>query len=524
MDKVIVMVRTSTDKQSTEEQHREMEEFCIQEGWSKDSIVWVEEQGASAAKVDDTYRAMIDQVKSHVEADPDIKCFAVWHLNRLARTEEVWVEVKRFFVSHKVQIICKNPYLKLLTPDGKVDSGMELAMGLLAILSKQDNDERKAKFKRAKTAMLRKGQYVGGNVRKFGYRVDENQFFVPDEKESEIVTAIFDLYSTGQYSVYTLSKELQERGMDVSESLVQKTISCKAYIGEEVGQYGLHYQPIISKALFNKCAKIREKNKIDMKRGDRIVLGSKLVKCFKCGATCTSNSRHYVCSRHFHHGPCSNGFAVRQCVVDDLLWRVASTEHLQYLVDMNENKAEEYKAQLEVVEGKISAAEEKMNEFTRKKQRIVDNYEDGLISKKDRDKKLSKVDDEGKQHKDYLNSLQEKKRAIVALLEANNPDYAESFEAALDTMDSENKFDIIHKQIVSLTAEPESFGKRDPRTHKPNGVRMEITTIRGTKEVFMYVPKYLEGSNLYHLIRGKWHKDYVEITDKAINTKKKKGD
>ena len=112
MDKIIVMVRTSTSEQDITDQHREMEDFVLSKGWKKNQIIWVEEQGASAAKVDSTYRSMIDTIKEKIESDSNIKCFAVWHLNRLARTEEVWVEVKTFFVSHKVQVLVKNPELR----------------------------------------------------------------------------------------------------------------------------------------------------------------------------------------------------------------------------------------------------------------------------------------------------------------------------------------------------------------------------------------------------------------------------
>lgn len=510
MAKIIVMVRTSTEAQSIEEQRKEMEDFCRSEGWT--DIVWVEKQGASAAKVDDDYRAMIDEVKRRVEEDKDIKCFAVWHLNRLARTEEVWVEIKSFFVSHKVQIICKNPYLKLLTPSGDVDQGMELAMGLLAILSKQDQTERKAKFKRAKSAMMKRGQYVGGNIIKFGYRV-EDTYYVIDEDDSKIVREIFDLYSTGQYSIYTLSKELSERGMPVTASLVQKTIGCRAYIGDEVGEYGLHYPPIISKELFEKCEKVRESNKTDMKRGERVVLGAKLVKCYKCGGTCTSNSRHYVCARHFHHGPCDNGFALRQCVADELLFKEASIFHLQYLIDMNNNKDEEYRKELELTQAKLSATKLKIDECQSKKDRIVENYEDGLISKEKRDTRLSKVEDDMRAHQGVIAALQDRIRAISRLLEKKEEvDDVEVFMAALDTMDAEDAYDIVHKHIVSLTAEPQSFGKRDPRTHRPNGVLITITSVTGYQAKYMYVPN--GKVNLYVWNGTRWVGNHVTITDK----------
>ena len=129
MKRVIAMVRASTVKQSIEDQHNEMVEFLASEGYKESEIDWVEEQGASAAKVDEPYKAMIAKVKSIVETTPTINALAVWHLNRAFRTEDSYVDLKTFLVSHKVNLICKNPYLRLLTPQGNLDKGMELAAG-----------------------------------------------------------------------------------------------------------------------------------------------------------------------------------------------------------------------------------------------------------------------------------------------------------------------------------------------------------------------------------------------------------
>lgn len=509
MDKILVMVRTSTEVQDITDQHNEMETFVLGKGWKKNQIIWVEEQGASAIKVDETYRAMIDNVKAQVETNPDIKCFAVWSLNRLARTEEVWIEVKSFFVAHQVQVIVKNPELKLLTDDGKVDAGMELAFALLSVLSKQEMQEKKARFKRAKTAMMRRGQSIGGNTRKFGYKIGEGKYFEEDEKEGAIVRQVFQLYSSGSYSVYTLSQEMEQRGVKISDNHISRILRSVAYIGEEVTENGLHYPPIITKELWDKCKEIRESNKINMKRGERLLLGAKLVKCYKCGATCTSNSKHYVCCRHAHKGECDNGFAIRQYVVDDLLWRVASTQHLDYLTNLNENKIEEYNQQLEVLEEKIAAGEVKMKSFEEKKDRIVDSYIQGLINLKSRDSRLSKLQDEVRVHQDYLNSLQEKKAGIIGLLAEGNPDSVEAFIAALDTMEVGNMYEVVHKHISSLTGQPISYGHRDPRTHKPNAVLIKITTKLGSEHKFMYFPKFYEKHNLYVWNGRRWVGDEV---------------
>ena len=59
----MIMVRASTEKQSVEDQHNEMAEFCRAEGYADEDMVWIEDKGASAAKVNEKYRQMIEDVK-----------------------------------------------------------------------------------------------------------------------------------------------------------------------------------------------------------------------------------------------------------------------------------------------------------------------------------------------------------------------------------------------------------------------------------------------------------------------------
>ena len=509
MAKILIMVRTSTEKQSIDDQHIEMLEFCKTEGYAEKDMVWIEEQGASAAKVDNTYRGMIDRIKSAIESDPEIDCFAVWHLNRLVRTEEVWVEIKSFFVGRRVQIVCKNPYLKLLAPDGSIDKGMELAAGLLVILAKQDQEERKAKFKRARTSMLKKGQYIGGNTIKYGYRV-EGKTFVEDEDEGKVVRTIFDLYSTGKHSSYTLARELQDQGIAMPEFKVCNILKCRAYLGEEVSEYGMHYPQIISKEVFEKCEKVRQENKIMMKRVDKICLGSKLIKCPVCGATCTSNSKHYRCSKNAHHGYCENKYALNQEVADELLYRFAFGLHMMWLTNLSEGRLEEYRKELKIVEENISAVEKKIENSGQKKQRIVDAYLEGLLDKNTRDLRLSKLKDELSIHRDNLDSLEGRKMAILGLIEDGSGDTVESFMKAAKTMSSEDRYDVVHKHIEKLIAYREEFGKQDKRAKKPNAVHIIITSVDGETAEYMYIPKAIKGSNLYVLADGEWCPDRLD--------------
>ena len=506
--KALAILRVSTETQRIDEQKEELIAFLKGQGY--DEIIPLEAVGASAIKVDDKYLELVDKVKNAIIGDKEIKAAGVWELSRLGRNEVILFQFKEFFISHNIQFICKQPYMKLLEEDGSVNAGMELAFSLYATMSKQEMAEKKARFKRTKKAMAIKGQYIGGHIIPYGYRVDKEGFYEENPEEANVVRLAFQLYSTGKYSTYTLSKELEERGIYLKDYKLCRMLRSKTYIGEATGEYQTRFPSIVSQELFEEVSKVRGNNRIDMKKKG-IALGAKLIKCYKCGAVCTSNTKHYVCCKHSHRGPCDNGFALRARVADELLWRVAQAQHLQYLTDLNQNKVEQYLQELGVVDEKINAGLEKLKIIQGKKDRIAENYEDGLISKKTRDLRLLKVQDEVRAHQEYLSSLQGKREAIAGLLEGGNPDSVEAFLAALDTMDSESKFDIIHKHIKSLTAEPISFGVRDPRTHKPNGVKIIVTTILDTTEEFVYVPKLYQGFNLYVRNRNRWVPDMYLI-------------
>jgi hypothetical protein len=166
-------------------------------------------------------------------------------------------------------------------------------------------------------------------------------------------------------------------------------------------------------------------------------------------------------------------------------------------MDISEGKMEEYRKELEILGEKLDAAQKKMEEFSGKKERIIETYMEGFIDKKSRDLRLSKVEDEVKVHRDYMNSLEGKRRALLGLLKKGKGDTVENFMNAAKSMKETDKYDIIHKHIESLVAVPESYGKRDPRTHRPNAVKIVITSVYGTTSEHLYFPKGYQGHNLY---------------------------
>lgn len=507
MGKILLILRVSTDVQDLEEQKREMIDFAISEGYNMDNIICLEAKGASAIKINDKYQELYNSVEEYVNSG-DIECVAVWHLNRLSRDEEWFHKYKKLLTKNKVQLIVKNPALKLLNNDGSINSGMELAFSLFATMSKQEMEEKKEKFKRTKKANAKKGKYNGGHNIRYGYRVDENQFFVIDDVEGKIVSTIFELYSTGKYSGKSLQKEMASRGINMTSQKIVNMIHSDAYCGRPQVKYNNRVYPaIISEELFDLCQTIRVENKIITRRGDKLTLGGKIIKCVECGGTFTSNSKTYACCRHQVLRKCDNSISIKKSIIDPLLWRVASTLHLEYLMNTNEHNIEEYKKEIEIYETKIVVLQDKIDGIEEKKNRVVELYVEGLINGENKTLRLNKINEEVHLWQNEINALNETKNRLYELIEnIGKGDDIEILMSALDNVEENEKsmeyrYDVIHKYITTAICKREWFGDNErarKRATKENGIKIEINTIFNNGPwIFMYVPNEYDGCKLW---------------------------
>lgn len=505
MGKVLIFIRTSTEIQELEEQKKEMVDFVKSYGYNDGDYVILEEKGASAIKLNDKYMDMINTINKYIN-DGIIDCVAVWHINRLGRNDRILIDLKNIFIDNKIQFICKNPSIVLLNDDGSVNQGAELAFSLFATMVKQDMEEKKAKFKRTKKANAKKGKYNGGVNIRYGYSVDDNGYFVINEEEANIVRTIFELYSENKYSAKSLQKEMASRGIVFDKQKIINILSSDAYCGREQKDWNDRvYPPIISEYLFDLCNQIRNGNKIITRRGDKQVLGGKLIKCVECGGTFTSNSKAYTCCRHSVRKVCNNTISIKKSVIDPILWRVASTLHLDYLMSDRENKVEEYKKEISIIYIKIRTIETNISKIDEKKNRVIELYVDGLINSENKALKLNKINDEYTSLLNNLNALKEAKNRLYGLIDnATDGDEVDTLIAALDVMEEdeknlEYKYDIIHKYITKVICTREWFGEnRDKRAKKENGVHISIHTIfNDVTWDFMYVPNKYNGFKLF---------------------------
>ena len=514
--KVLVFLRVSTEAQDLQDQKNEMISYVKSYGYGEDDIIFLENKGASAIKLNDKYLEMIDTLKTYIK-DKIIDCVAVWHINRLGRSDEVLTELKNIFIKNKIQFICKNPSLVLLNEDGSVNSGTELAFGLFSILVKQDFEEKKEKFKRAKSSMAKQSKYTGGNVIRFGYKVDSNNFFVENKEESEIVKLAFQLYATGEYSTRRLSEELNSRGYKrngkpFSSRFWVKTLSSISYTGLPDEKHNMRvYPPLISKELYDACQKISKSNRKGLRQGDKITLCSKLIKCPECGGTFTSTSVCFRCNNK-PEGKCNNGLTINQTIIDNIAWRVACKEHIDYLVELSENNTQAYQDRLSVIEQKTSTLKGIIEDTDIKKKRIVDSFIEGYIDKKERDLRLSKLQDDILIYQKEINALEEERSTILGLLDNVDKELNEwIYYDALDTVENsvrtdEDRYRIIHKHIVKIIPQRIQYGKKAADATRDNAISIEIYTAKGDIKKFIFLPMSRKGDNLltYHDDKEIW--------------------
>ena len=488
--KCLVMIRASTEAQQIEDQHNEMVKFCTEEGY--DELVFVEDKGASAIKLNDQYRLMIEQVKEEIEKDPTINCFAVWELSRAFRNEGVYYEVKTFLLNHNVQFICKNPYLKLLNPDGSLNSGMEIAMSLLATLAKQEMELKKERFHRAKKSMFSQGRYIGGAYIKYGYKVGEGGYFEINEEEAPVIRLMYEMYSTGQWSSRTLYDELRERGYNVTYHRIIRCLSDRSYVD------GV-YPQLISNELWEKCRKIRERNMLSIPKGRQYYFGCGIFKCSVCGRSMVVCGDQYRCWHHNRLSApphCDNGLTIRVDNMDGLLWWVTSKEEVSYRMRMDADKKKEYEKEIGVLRQKVESARKKLAQLDDKQARIKELYIEGVIDKKEYKNRSNRTLSEAKESSNTILSLNEKIEGFLTLLQGDDeshPDLdrlVEIYGGVYSESDLKIMNEIVKKHIKRVTTSAEWFGKeRDKRAVRQNAQLVTIETKNSGVKKFIYVAR-----------------------------------
>ena len=435
--KALIWTRVSTERQEVESQIKETVEYAKSLGF--DEFASISRVGASAYKANELYLDMLDEFKTMIETDKDIKAVVCWHLNRLARNDQYAIQIKNFLIEHKVQLYIKEPQLKLLNDDGTVNEGAELVFNIFAAMSRQQITELRAKSHRAKVRDKALHKYIGARV-PFSYKVEEG-FVVPDEDNAKIVNELFDMYATGEWSYNTIAREFNERqGTNYFDKHNIKSML-----------YNTHYYdnamcpPIITKEQYDKAATRREGCTSRPQGNRNIRFATKLIECPVCGKHYTANVRDYRCINDCDHKRISIPN------LDGLLWLIAS--HLEGDRMLKTDTKDELRQKKAVLATKIASVDNYTTKGEKRAQRAKKMALEGLI--------------EIEEYKDILKQVEAEQHNTIKKIEGWKADIAKidrlieedtmtlkrivDLSNNITEMDEAQMFEIVHRWVKRIT-------------------------------------------------------------------------
>ncbi len=388
--KAVIYARYSSDNQreeSIEGQLRECMEFASR---AEIDVIGNYIDRALSAKSDNRpeFQRMIKDSYKHA-----FDCIIVWKLDRFSRN--------RYDSAHYKALLRKNG-VKVVSAMESISEGSEgiLLESVLEGMAEYYSAELAEKVVRGMKENTLKGINNGGQVT-FGYKLNAERKFEPNETTAPIVEEIFTMYADGktvkQIVDYLDKKGIRSyRGGKLNINSVQRILSNRRYIGEYKFREVVvpHCIPsLVSDELFERVQKKLIKNKkapARHKAEDDYLLTLKLF-CGKCGAHMVGESGMGT-SKVYHYYKCANTKrvhicdkkAVRKEWIEDLVVKKAmEILHDEKLVDYLTDR-------IYVLQGeenpRIPRLKEQLDETEKRISNVMDAIEQGIITDSTKDR------------------------------------------------------------------------------------------------------------------------------------------
>jgi len=509
MKKILGIVRASTEKQETDSQKKELIQFLNGYGFRDEEIEIIEVAGASARKKNDKYLQMLEDIKRIILNSPTIDSVGLWSLDRLGRVDDSLVEMKNWFEKNKVQVYCKSPSFTLFNDEGRVSDSADITFNVFAAIIKTQTQDIFNKFSRGKARNSKNMKFNGGFIIKFGYKLDENNYIVPnydktlpnDMSEAELVKLFFKMYSSGEWSVNKLCAELdargykQREGREIKHQFVNNILSDTSYIGySDKKNSHRKYEPIIDEAIFQTVQNIKKgSQKLSTNATKNFFLGTKLITCPYCGYHYRSANRQYQCTTHLednrtHQKNCTESKSISVKVMDTLIWRHTVMEHIGYLKFLDKEGVKEYENEIRIVDSTISELNKKLEKNEIKKKRAVITWNDGDFTDAEYRERMAKIKSEKQVIQNEIKNKEERRKELENQIESiKNGDTLGVFsKMALEALDETN-YEIRRKLVIQHIS---GIGVRNTEHEGRKKQLINIVTKRGAVFTYLYDSTY----------------------------------
>lgn len=176
-------------------------------------------------------------------------------------------------------------------------------------LAKYYSDAISDNVKRAQEQKLRKGEWPGKAPYGYeNYNIDkENTEIRIEEYQAGVVRKVYELYSTGAYSMNTIRDRLKkDYNIEWSKGFLDKVLKNPFYYGVMIWKkksYPHKYPPIVTKRLFDDVQAVKSgHNKKRFKYKGKPYFYRGLIKCAECGCQITAEKQkghvYYHCTQY----------------------------------------------------------------------------------------------------------------------------------------------------------------------------------------------------------------------------------
>jgi DNA invertase Pin-like site-specific DNA recombinase len=443
-------------------------------------------------------REGIIELKNHINNDSSIDCVICWELTRIGRRPDVIYEMRDFFLERKIQWVIMTPYMRLLEEDGTMSNTSSIVFGLFTTIAESEMRIKKERFARGKKHSKELGKYTGGQVQ-LGYYIDKDKYIRVEEESAKIVRKIFELYSTGKYSLNRLASEMYEYGNFDNFSSKLSLCSFLHKVLKNSNYYGDNNRtPIISKELYDKCQEVFKRNYRHLKPSNKHKVLLRRLLYNKDGYCLTQQLQkgRYGKPLVLYTNGVNRGtpISVGANSIEPFVWNCLVENYSKYFMDDRKIK----KKQTELYESlvvKYKTAKSRIEKF----QKMIDNTETrhiyGKISEEKTNEVVGKLSKEKQEWENQKQSIVEKMRDIVERLKVT-----ESRDIKNCTHDE--KEELIHEVFERIVVE---------RTEdKGLNVKMYSKIDYKVYEYLVYSAHGLKPTSVEKLGVGKW-KDGIFI-------------
>ena len=535
MKRIILLVRVSTRYQSYDAQKQELVEYAQGHGYTVKDMEIIEDK-ESATKLSDEERQGLNKMYAAMNnPNNPIEAVYCWELSRLSRKPESLYKVRNELLNRKIDLRTKHENFKLLNEKKELDPNSNVMLGFYISMCENEIHRKVERTKRIKTQKALEGKYTGGKI-KYGYLYDgKTKEYKVDEDEAPTIRAVFNLYETGKYGVYTLYKEMIKRGYKINIHQINRILTSPEYIGgirkeyteiqkrrtqkadRIIHRYSRYYPSIINKTIYDKCREIAKQNNNNIDKSKNIYYAHKLIKCSSCGAylVASKHTIQYQCPKKYSpltKTECSATDRININIIDSLLWFLSKKKEALFIVNQSEKQIEEYQSKINELRLKVKTSDtayetirdEKRKQlkkiFAYKNEKEIDNLitdatindkreiEENKVSWKNEIERLEKLIDEI-YNTLHTEGLSEHWRNFEKKYQSN---WIE--ENYLDKIKDDNQiYDLTHKHIREVNL------KKVEDIFKPGKYTKEITI------------KYYEGDNDIYYYDGQTRLTFKNI-------------